>query len=222
MIPALALCGSNPTGESPFSCALRTATGLHAAGSPSRQRGDLATLVAQTCRAHDVAPADLRELRIDLGPGSYTGLRVAVTFARTLAEFDGLVTLGVDTLALLVAAAGSQPPDRRVFAVLDARRERWHRAIMSWQDGGRLQHLAPSAALAWPELLAELRESDLLVAPSITAATIDASLLAAGSAHRCTPVTGVAAAGLFDERLPMTALAPEQLHPRYLMGSYAE
>lgn len=130
--------------------------------------------------------------------------------------------MGVDTLALLAAASGPQAAGRRVIAMLDARRERWHRAVMSWRDDGRLQHDAPSAALPWPELLAELRDTDLLVAPANTAPAIDALLLAAGNQQRCAPVHDIRAEALFDERLPMTVCAPAQLEPRYLMGSYAE
>lgn len=222
MNPALALCGSNPTGEAPYSCALRLDTGVHLATSPRGTKADLATLVDATCRAHGVAPTDLRELRIDLGPGSYTGLRVAVTFARTLADFGALPTLAADTLALLAVAAGPQNAERRVITILDARRERWHRGLLQWRADGTLHHLAPSAALPWDSLLAEIRDDDLLVAPAATAPLLDERFAATGRPSRCRAAADVTAAMLFDDRLPLAHCSPAQLEPRYLMGSYAE
>lgn len=218
----LALCGSNATGETAFSCALALDGVVHEAASPVGQRGDLATLVAGLCRAHGVAPPDLQELRLDLGPGSYTGLRVAVTFARTLAETDGLPTLACDTLALLAAAAGPLQGARRVVPVLDARRERWHRGVLRWSSPDRLVHAADSAALPWPALIAELRADDLVVVPAAIAARVQQTLADAGVHAECRPVAAVGAAALFDARLPLLRCAPEQLAPRYLMGTYAE
>lgn len=222
MSTALAICGSNPTGETAFSCALRIDEVVHAAASAPGERGDLATLVAGLCAAHAVAPTDLRELRIDLGPGSYTGLRGAITFARTLADFDALPTMVADTLALLAAAAGPQPASRRVLPVLDARRERWHRGVLQWSSPHALRHVTESAALPWEVLCAQLADDDLVVAPAALVPRLQAMLSTAGSRATCMPVAGVTAAALFDERLPLERCSPEQLAPRYLMGSYAE
>jgi tRNA A37 threonylcarbamoyladenosine modification protein TsaB len=130
--PALALCASNATGDRPLSCALRTAAGIFTIHSTSAQRGDLTHLAAELCRRHGVTAADLRELRLDLGPGSYTGLRVAVTLARCLATFGALEVLTTDTLTLLAHTAGPQPTNRRLRPVLDARAGHLHDGQLRW------------------------------------------------------------------------------------------
>jgi tRNA threonylcarbamoyladenosine biosynthesis protein TsaB len=106
--PALAISGSNVTGDAPFSCALRRGGEVDEVRSPAGERGDLATLVRDLCAAHGVRPDQLAELRIDIGPGSYTGLRVAVTFARFLQRFGELRVLVIDSLSLLATAALSR------------------------------------------------------------------------------------------------------------------
>jgi hypothetical protein len=75
--PALAV-----TGSAAFGVAVRTAAGIVSAPDEQPPRRDLAGLAAAACELAGIRLADVRELRVDLGPGSYTGLRVAVTFAR--------------------------------------------------------------------------------------------------------------------------------------------
>lgn len=67
--------------------------------------------------SHDVPP-DL--IAVDLGPGSYTGIRVGLAAAKGLAFGWGRPLVGVSSLHAMAAAA---PPEaRRIAAVMDARR----------------------------------------------------------------------------------------------------
>ena len=64
--------------------------------------------------------ADLGGLAVGLGPGSYTGLRVGVTAAKTLAFAAGCPLAGFDSLEAIAAGA---PPDELLLAVaVDAQR----------------------------------------------------------------------------------------------------
>ena len=58
--------------------------------SGDRSAGDLTNLIADSFTRWELRPHDLNAIRLDLGPGSYTGLRVAVTFARTNRQFQGV------------------------------------------------------------------------------------------------------------------------------------
>ncbi|HZN39545.1 MAG TPA: tRNA (adenosine(37)-N6)-threonylcarbamoyltransferase complex dimerization subunit type 1 TsaB [Planctomycetota bacterium] len=218
---SLALSGSNVTGDSPFSCALRLAAGEVFASAPAGGRGDLAALVADLCARHRVRPEQIAELRIDLGPGSYTGLRVAVTFVRFLQRFGDANVLAVDSLTLLAASAREvAPPPTRLLPLLDARRGRFHLGVLSPTRDGGLAMLQPPQALPLPAVLAAVRPGDLCVVPAAVETQVGAELRAAGAAlHRA---SGITAERLFDAGLPFVPSTRQDLEPRYLMGSYAE
>jgi tRNA threonylcarbamoyladenosine biosynthesis protein TsaB len=217
--PSLALSGSNVTGDAPFSCALRTAAGIVERRSPAGARGDLAALASDLCAQNGVRPVDLGELRLDLGPGSYTGLRVAVTFARFLQRFGDLPVLATDSLSLLATAAlGHDLAGRRLVPLLDARRERFHRAALAFD---RTLHLVePPAAVPFADVLARAVATDLFVVPAAVEAQCGASLRATGA--EVVVAHGVVAAGLFGPELQLAPASSAGLEPKYLMGSYAE
>jgi tRNA threonylcarbamoyladenosine biosynthesis protein TsaB len=218
--PLLAVCGSNLTGDVPFSVALAAGAVERVRTSPPGGRGDLAALVAALCADAGLAPDAIRTVRVDVGPGSYTGLRVACTFVRFLQHFGGVAVEAVDSLALLAARArapGTAP--RRVHAVLDARRDRVH-----WQPfdvtGEAVTAAAPATAVALPQLLGALGAGALVVAPAASPAALLAALRAHGAdLHAATAVT---AAAMLAAGLPFAAATTADLEPRYLMGSYAE
>jgi tRNA threonylcarbamoyladenosine biosynthesis protein TsaB len=220
----LAISGSNPTQDAPFSAALRTGGRVVAAQSPAGQRGDLATLVDGLCRQLGLAPSSIGALRIDVGPGSYTGLRVAVTFARFLGAFGAAgpqsVRIGaVSTLAWL-AARGRGVGGRRLVPLLDARRERVHAAVYELAADGRLHAAVEPAALPLAEVVARLAPGDVCVLPAAFAAAVAPTLAAAGAVVH--PVAGMVASELFDGALPFVMATTAELEPHYLMASYAE
>ena len=218
---SLALSGSNVTGDSPFSCALRLASGEVSASPPTAGRGDLAALAADLCARHRVRPEQIAELRVDLGPGSYTGLRVAVTFVRFLQRFSDLSVLAVDSLTLLAASAREvAEPKARLLPLLDARRGRFHLGVLSLSRDGGLAVLQPPQALPLPAVLGSVRPGDLFVVPAAVEAQVGAELRAAGAAlHRASAIT---AERLFAAGLPFVPSTWQDLEPRYLMGSYVE
>lgn len=216
--PVLALSGSNLTGDAPFSAALRVGAALHAAASPPGGRGDLAGLVAGLCATAGLTPADVRTVRVDVGPGSYTGLRVALTFVRFLQRFGAVEVHAVDSLALLAARAAAAGP-RRAHAVLDARRDRVH-----WQafDVGPTGVVvaAPAAALPLAEAVARVGAGGFVVAPAALPAALQTAFVAVGA--ELALHERVVAAEMFATPLPFALAAVADLEPRYLMGSYVE
>jgi tRNA A37 threonylcarbamoyladenosine modification protein TsaB len=219
-LPALAVSGSGVDGVH-FHAAVRTAGGIAAASAPAHQRGDLATLVQQTLRAAGVAPAAVRELRVDRGPGSYIGLRVAITFARTWCAFGGAGLRSVDTLSLFAAAALAAAPelgDRRLVPVLAGQQDRVHAAALRRGRDGALVASSPPALLPLAQLRLMIGRDDVLIAAPALVPML--APLAAAAGARTHAVTAVGAEHLFSP-----ALAPERadlvaLEPLYLMGSY--
>lgn len=63
-------------------------------------------------------PRELTALFLDLGPGSYTGLRVGVATAKSLAYATGASVVGVDVMHVL--AEGAPPRAADVHVIVDA------------------------------------------------------------------------------------------------------
>ncbi len=79
----------------------------------------LPTLADLFSRAHK-EPAMLHAIGVGVGPGSYTGLRIAIATAKGLARGLGLPITGCDTLAAI--AFGYLEDGEMGIATLDARR----------------------------------------------------------------------------------------------------
>jgi tRNA threonylcarbamoyladenosine biosynthesis protein TsaB len=215
---ALAICAST----SHLSCALRTAGGLFAT-APRNQRGsDLVAEVSELLGAHGRAPADVSELLLDLGPGSYTGLRVAVTFARFFVRF-GRPTLHTTSSFELIAAAvlRARPAAPRagvLHVALDARRSRTHYARI--ESGPPIRLSTKPLAIELAEFAPPLGAGDVLVADESLHSQLAERCEAARATLAATPEYG--ATDLFDPAVVLSNASPDSLEPLYLMGSYAE
>ena len=75
----------------------------------------LAGLVEEAFAAAALRPADIDRLAVCTGPGSFTGLRVALSFAKGFALSRGLPVIGIDALTL--TAKRLDPEGRRHIAV---------------------------------------------------------------------------------------------------------
>ncbi len=77
-------------------------------------------------------PADLQQVFLSIGPGSFTGLRIAVTLAKTLALATGVKLVAVPTVNVLAANA---PADaENLIIVLDAKRDQIFTASFTRQN----------------------------------------------------------------------------------------
>lgn len=114
------------------------------AGTRSAQ--SLAPGIAELWRDVGWRASDVELIAVTIGPGSFTGLRVGVTTAKTLAYATGAAVLGIDTLETI---ASQSPADiDEIWTVLDAQRSelfaaRWKRA--DTQDPLAWQAAAPAA-----------------------------------------------------------------------------
>lgn len=90
--------------------------------SANRHTVELMPQVAHMLAQADVCPGDLTAVAVALGPGSFTGLRVALAAAKGLALAGGLTLLGVPTLDAVAYPHQSQPAP--VIAVIQAGRGR--------------------------------------------------------------------------------------------------
>ena len=80
----------------------------------------LAPAIQRLLAAVGWRPKDVQVVAVVIGPGSFTGLRVGVTAAKTFAYVTGAEVLGLDTLEVVAATA---PPEiARLSVAVDAQR----------------------------------------------------------------------------------------------------
>jgi len=122
------------------STALATERGVVATVTlPGRMRhaGELLPAVERMLTERGWRPDSLTDVLVSIGPGSFTGLRVGVTVARTLGWSLGLRIVAVPTLhALARNALTAAPPPERVAVLLDAKRDQVYAAAFEL-NGGR-------------------------------------------------------------------------------------
>lgn len=82
----------------------------------------LVSSIAGLLREAGWQPAELGRIAVTTGPGSFTGVRIGVTCARTMAQTLGVPLTGVNALEVL-AAGIPRGKNERVIGLIDALRD---------------------------------------------------------------------------------------------------
>ena len=110
-----------------------------------RHAAALVAEVAALCEAEGWPPREVGCVAVSVGPGSFTGTRVGVTFAKTFAFAVGASVVAVPTAAVVAANA----EERDVCVVFDARRGSvWAERFREGETVERFGVLAPAELLA--------------------------------------------------------------------------
>jgi len=100
-----------------------------------RHAVQLVARLDELLKIRGLTPGDVAEVYVSVGPGSFTGLRVGVTVARTLAQtVPGLKCVAVPSV-LAVAENAADLDCERLAVVLDAKFESVYAARFTRRDG---------------------------------------------------------------------------------------
>jgi tRNA threonylcarbamoyladenosine biosynthesis protein TsaB len=97
----------------------------------------LFAMIADALSEAGLTVGSMDRIAVTVGPGSFTGIRVALAAARGLALATGRPVVGVGTLEALRASC-PEPPDGPVLAAIDARRGEVYAALFD-RDGDVLE-----------------------------------------------------------------------------------
>ncbi len=90
----------------------------------------LATYTDELLKENDILPSQLDAVVISMGPGSYTGLRIGVSFAKGICFATGKPLIAVPTLqALALSVSEKYTEDAYYCPMLDARRMEVYTAL---------------------------------------------------------------------------------------------
>lgn len=170
----------------------------------------LAPMVERVLAEAGVSSGMVTRVAVTVGPGSFTGLRVGIAFAKGFAQALGAETVGVGVLEALAAEA-----DGLVCAAIDARRDQVY--LQVFEDGVPL--MAPDVL---PIGTAAARLAEVTLGRSLTLAGSGAALLAdAAPGARIIPAEGcdarrvarIAAARGAGPLIPLYLRAPDAKLP---------
>ena len=109
-------------------------------------------------------PAQLTKIVVAKGPGSYTGVRIGVTIAKTMAWSLKIPLVGISSLEIIAAGAGRYF-DGYISPLFDARRGQVYTGLYEYQSGKlttvKSDRLVMSAD--WADSLKELKKPILFV-----------------------------------------------------------
>lgn len=85
---------------------------------PQRRHSvDLMPEIDRLCKLHNIRPKQFSEIYVSVGPGSFTGLRIGIATAKTLAHVLQLKLVAVPTLDVLAQNAPADLPSNATIAV---------------------------------------------------------------------------------------------------------
>jgi len=129
-----------------------------------RHNAELFPAIAGLLRELGRKPRDIKQVYLSIGPGSFTGLRIAVTFAKMLNFAAGTQITAVDTLEVLTQNAseyiektGQTIP--RIATILDAKRNLFYTALFERADCG-WRRLTEDTLISVDKFLGQLPKTD--------------------------------------------------------------
>ncbi len=189
---------------------------------PQEQRTaqTLAPAIAAALRQVDWRPSDVNLVAVTTGPGSFTGLRVGVTTARTFSYAVGAAILGINTLEVIARQVSL--PSAEIWAVMDAQRGDLFAARYSRGEGARLSELVSTYIVPREQWLARLDGTAAVTGPGLKGCELRLPEGRMERAEHWEPLAETVAAMAWELHRQGVSHDVWQLVPEYFRKSAAE
>ena len=150
----------------------QTFTNPHESGLERTSTG-LLPEIQRLLKAANCQPTDIDAIGVSLGPGSFTGLRMGVSTAKTLAWALDCEIYGVSTHTLIACQAAQEVPSlpepgcKKIVTLIDAQRGQWFAESFTWRPDDIPESQGPSVIVNPAEYLAHLSEPCLVCGPAL-------------------------------------------------------
>jgi tRNA threonylcarbamoyladenosine biosynthesis protein TsaB len=137
---------------------------------PMRHSAEIFPAITDLLSKFSKKPNQIEHVYISVGPGSFTGLRIAVTIAKTLALANNTKIVAVDTLDCIAANVSPQDNSQRLGVILDAKRGQFFISVYDkTQDARRNTHdaiwqkILPDCLMTAEEFLAQFTDKPIML-----------------------------------------------------------
>ena len=175
-------------------------------------------LIEEALRAARLEREQIDCVAVGLGPGSYTGIRMAISIAQGWQLARDVRTLGVSSVECLAARAQLEKIGGRVSIVIDAQRKEFYLAVYDLA-GPSPRPIVPLHLATFDDVQARRRLGEILAGPGVDkwfpgARTVfpDAAMVGRLAATRPDPVPGEELEPIYVRETNFVKAAP----PRFL------
>jgi tRNA threonylcarbamoyladenosine biosynthesis protein TsaB len=130
-----------------------------------RTAQSLAPTIGEALSSAGVAPGDIRLIAVTTGPGSFTGLRIGVTTAKTLAWAVGAEVIAVNTHDVIARQAPAEAAS--LHAIVDAHRNQLFAACYERDPRQQLHRTDPTQVIDISTWLDRLKSGDWVCGPGL-------------------------------------------------------
>jgi tRNA threonylcarbamoyladenosine biosynthesis protein TsaB len=124
-------------------------------------------MIEQALAGAKIEREQIDVLAVGLGPGSYTGIRAAISLAQGWQLARGVKLLGVSSVETIAAQAHAEKIPGRVNVVIDAQRNEFYLATHEITADGR-REIAPLKIMTGAEVESRVAGGEMLAGPEVT------------------------------------------------------
>lgn len=192
---------------------------------------EIITLTEESIQQAGITKKELTHIAASVGPGSFTGIRIGVTTARTMGQVMNLPCISVSSLeGMALHGMNIREKETLLCPIINARRHQTYSGAWTISDG-ELKSVLPEKQYMMEELLSELqkREGKILFIgdgidayEDIIADTLDPSRYSLADRERRYPDSEWVAKVALRKALQGETCFYKELLPNYMRKSEAE